>query len=131
MPDLRQQGFFESVGEGTMPNVMKKNRDLGGFHLFLVDVNAFCAQDIQGFSHQMKCAQGMMKAGVNGPGIHQLRQAKLPDMPHALEKRMFKEIENRFALHRDKPVDGIVYDLIFVHGAWRNGPTDSAFIVTL
>jgi hypothetical protein len=54
---------------------------------------------------------------VDRAGIDQLGKTQLPDVAHALHERMLDQVEYLFTLHRDKAVDGIVYDFIFVqHG---------------
>jgi hypothetical protein len=59
----------------------------------------------------------MMKPGVLGTGIYEMRQAGLLDAPQPLEERVGDEVEDQRCPDRDESVDRIIDELHFIHPA--------------
>src|SRR5687768_15876604 len=58
----------------------------------------------------------MMKTGMRGAGIDEFAQPQLPYPAQALEIRVLDHVIDRLCGDREKPVERIVDDLVFVEG---------------
>ncbi len=58
----------------------------------------------------MHTPQGMVKTGVMGSGIHQIRKPHLRNMPEPLEIRMLDQVKNQRVRYSNKSVNWIVKD---------------------
>ena len=62
----------------------------------------------------MHGTQCVIKSGMYGTGIDQLRQAKLFDVPQSLKVGVFDKFECQFSRNGDKPINRVIYDFLFV-----------------
>ena len=74
----------------------------------------FKAQIVQHPSHQMHCSEGVLKAGVDSARINKIGETQLFNEPEALKKGMGDDVKNQLALYRNKAVERIVNDFLFV-----------------
>ena len=110
-----------------MSDIMQKDGHLGGLTFFFGNLYALAGQDVEGLLHKVHGSQGMVEPGMNCPGINQLGQAQLTDVPHALQKRVLNKAEHQLILYRDEPVYRIINDFIFIHGPERTAKACSLF----
>ena len=59
----------------------------------------------------------MMKTGMDGPGIGQMRETYLADTPETLEPWVLHQIKQKIVRDVNKPVNRVVYDFLFIHSA--------------
>lgn len=58
----------------------------------------------------------MVKTGVMGTGIDNIRKAHLRNTPQSLEIFMLHQIKNQFAGDGNKTIDGVVYNFMLWEG---------------
>ena len=63
------------MAERPMANVVQQDRDGRTARFLIADRVPLVAQRIDGFAHQVHGPQCVVEARVQGPGIHQVRQA--------------------------------------------------------
>ena len=98
----------------SMAGVMEQRSDLCRLDFLVRKINPFCFQDLQSLPHQVQGPKGMVKSRMDSTRIDQFRKSQLAYVAHALQVGMLDQIKDCRAFDRDKPVDGIVYDFVFV-----------------
>ncbi len=73
---------FQGMTEGKMGNIVYQRRQGNGFEILLVygAGRAFFDKAHDFFGHETR-SQGMLKPGVHGAGINQVRRTQLLDSP--------------------------------------------------
>ena len=61
-----------------------------------------------GLVHEVHGPDGMVEAGMQGPGIHQVGHAQLTDPPQALEPGMLDKVEEQRVANGDEAVYRVV-----------------------
>ena len=115
-----------------MAYVVKEGSNLCSLFLCVCYFNPFALQYFKRLVHKIHGAQRVVKTGMDGTRVDKLCKTQLPDMAHALEKRMLHQIKDGIAFDWDKPVNGIINDLILVQSVLIvKALTYSAFIINL
>ena len=116
---------LQGVAEGTVTHVVQEDGQTCRLCLLFRDGNPFVAQAVDGFLHQMHAADSVVKAVVNGTGIHEMRQSQLRNAAKPLHETVVHQVEGPFVAQRHKPVDRVVQNFVSVHRAHPN--TKSVF----
>lgn len=77
-------------------------------------------QYLDGLQHKVHGTQGMMKTGVQGPGIDQMGQPQLLDPPQTLKITVLKDIEEQISRKSDETMHRIVQDLALIEDVWAH-----------
>lgn len=80
MSDARQQGIFQGMGEGAVPDVVQEYGHLGRLKFPLGNFNPLAPELAQGLPHEVQGAQGMLKPVVVGSGVNQIGHPQLLDV---------------------------------------------------
>lgn len=81
---------------------------------------AFSSEAIQRFAHQVHGSQGMMKAGVQRAGVHQVRKSQLTYSSQPLKNRLLNQVVNQIRGNGYKPINRIIDNFSFVKQSVRN-----------
>ena len=97
-----------------MPYVVKKYGNKCCLLFLLRYIDSLVPQRSQSCLHKIHGPQTMLKPAVIGPRIYKTRQPELPDVPQALEPRMFNNVIDEIARDADKSINRIIDDLPFI-----------------
>jgi hypothetical protein len=74
--------------------------------------NAFSLEHCQCIAHEVVGAQGMLKAGVYGPGINQVCKTHLLYTAKALVKRIPDHFQYQWVVDGDKSINRVIDDFL-------------------
>ena len=77
-----------------MADVVKQDGDLYSAFLFLGDLVSLLTQGVDGTSHEVHGADGVVETGVVGPWVDQVGQAKLAYAAQSLEVGVIDQLIN-------------------------------------
>ncbi len=106
--DAFHQAVLQRVAERTMADVVQHDGDVRAEPFLFADGVALGAQHADGLAHEVHGAQRMVEACVQGPGVYQVAQPQLLDVPQPLEPPMVDEGQQGGVRHGDEAVDGVV-----------------------
>lgn len=107
-----------------MADVVHQDGCLYGFGLRFEDEDTFLLKVLDGFTHQVEGAKGVLETRMTGTGINHRSQTQLVDTVQTLEQRMFHNAVKQTPGYPDKPEDGVVDDFNVIHG--HKGTTNRA-----
>ena len=77
-----------------MADVVKQDGDLYSAFLFLGDLVSLLTKGVDGTAHEVHGADGVVEAGVVGPWVDQVGQAKLAYAAQSLEVGVVDQLVN-------------------------------------
>ena len=110
------EGVFEHVAEGPMPDVVQEDGSLHRFCLTVEDKVSLLLQREDGLAHQVEGSERVLQTGVLCPGIDDVGTAQLLDAAETVEGGMAHDVEQQTAWHADEPEHGVVDDFSGLHG---------------
>ncbi len=112
-----QDHALQRMRKRPMADVVQKNGDECGLVFLGTDRRALGAQHIQGLSRQVHRANAMVEAAMHRARIHQRTQCQLLNAAQPLKHIGIDQIQDDPPWNFDKPVHGVVDDLVLIHNA--------------
>ena len=109
------EGVFEHVAEGPMPDVVQEDGCLHRYSLTVEDKVSLLLQREDGFAHQVEGSERVLQTGVLCSGIDDVGTAQLLDAAETVEGRMAHDVEQQTARYTDEPEHGVVDDFSGLH----------------
>ena len=85
---------LKSVRKRSVADVVKQDGDLHSPFLFLGDLVSLLTKGVDGTAHEVHGADGVVEAGVIGPWVDEVGQAKLAYAAQSLEVGVVNQLVN-------------------------------------
>ncbi len=106
----------------AVADVVQENGDQRRFALLIGNLTTFTPQRLQGRVHQVHGPQGVVKARVERPRVHEVCEPQLFDPAQPLKVGVLDDVEHELRRSGNEPVYRVVEDFLLVHVFLVHGP---------